>query len=597
MGHIILINGKKQAKLSVFNRLVQFGDGLFETCLVKQGRLLLWSEHFARLEKGRTQLKINAVSEKQWLKDIAKAFSMVKLDRAVVKIILSRGESQRGYGFTVDIEPTRIVIVSAMPEKAPGQYKLTTCHSGYATNQLLSNIKHCNRLEQILARAEMQSDECIMLDENGYIISATQANIFALKSGVLLTPGLDECGIEGTRRSVVLNIAADLGLGVNVGALTLQELYECDEVFVTNSVIGIKSVAKINDKNFSRQETTQRLAHAFNKHTSKRKNSILLKSKKPYFKVLLTLIIALILAWSYWANTIKTVESFVYHLPKGANIFSTADNLKRYGLIHSNYFVVTAAKIFGHESKLKSGYYDVHPNMSVLELLSDFSSAKVANRNITLIEGETVRYYYQQLLNSKALKSSESFDETMRLVGVKKPYEGYFWPDTYQVNYGDSIVSVLGRAHLILQEKLSRAWENRANDLPLSNANQALVLASLIEMETADATEKAKISGVFINRLAKNMRLQTDPTVVYALGGAYTGKLSKQDLRIKNPYNTYRNKGLPPGPIGSVGASSLNAAMHPLKSDYLYFVAKKDGSHAFAKTYKQHRLNIKKYLK
>ena len=269
MNSVVLINGKKQSKLSVFNRLTQFGDGLFETCVVKKSRLLFWSEHFARLEKGRIQLKINPVNERQWLKDIAKALSIAKLDQAVVKVILSRGESARGYGFDTDIEPTRLVIVSTMPEKTLDQYTLTTCHSGYATNQLLSNIKHCNRLEQILARTDMKGDECIMLDDNGYVISATQGNIFAVKSGVLLTPSLDECGIEGTRRSVILKIAVELGLQVNMGAVTLQELYACDEVFITNSVIGIKSVTRINEHSFSGQAITQQLIHAFNKHLSK----------------------------------------------------------------------------------------------------------------------------------------------------------------------------------------------------------------------------------------------------------------------------------------------------------------------------------------
>jgi len=597
MNKVVLINGKKQTKLSVFNRLTQFGDGLFETCLVKEGRLLLWSEHFLRLEKGRTQLKINPVSEKQWLKDIAKALSITKLDQAVVKIILSRGESQRGYGFEKDIKPTRVIIVSAAPRKTSSQYTLTTCQSGYTTNQLLSNIKHCNRLEQILARVGLHSDECIMLDDNGCVVSVTQGNIFALKSGVLLTPSLDECGIEGTRRSAILKIANDLGLKVNVGAITLKELYKCDEVFVTNSVIGMKSITKINHKVFTQQEETKRLSHAFNKHTLKRKNSVLLKPKKSYFKALLAFIVVLVMAWSHWANSIKTVESFVYQLPKGANIYSTANDLKRYGLINSSFFVVNIAKVLGFESKLKSGYYDIRPGMGVIELLGDFSSAKVANRDVTLIEGETVSQYYQQLLSVKSLKSSGSLDETMRLAGINKPYEGYFWPDTYQVNYGDSIASVFKRANQIMRQKLDQAWQDRDKTLDLKSADDALILASLIEKETAHNKEKSKIAGVFMRRLKKGMRLQTDPSVVYALGNQYKGSLSKKDLKFDSPYNTYRHKGLPPSAIGSVGQSSLHAAMHPASGDTLFFVAKKDGSHAFAKTYQQHRWNIKKYLK
>jgi 4-amino-4-deoxychorismate lyase len=258
MKEVVLINGKQQSTLSVFNRLTQFGDGLFETCIAENTSLLFWSEHFARLEKGRVQLKINPVSEKAWLEDIATALAIANIANALVKIILSRGESMRGYGFEENIEPTRLVIISAMPE-IPSKYALSICYSGYANNQLLSNIKHCNRLEQILARSELRGDECIMLDDNDCIISVTQGNIFAVKHSVLLTPNLDKCGIAGTRRAMVLKIADELDLQVRVDALTLQELLECDEVFITNSVIGIKPVASIGEKIFTQQTVTQKL--------------------------------------------------------------------------------------------------------------------------------------------------------------------------------------------------------------------------------------------------------------------------------------------------------------------------------------------------
>ncbi len=182
----------------------------------------------------------------------------------------------------------------------------------------------------------------------------------------------------------------------------------------------------------------------------------------------------------------------------------------------------------------------------------------------------------------------------MTEIKQSRPYDGYFGPDTYQINYGDSVFK---RAHHIMGQKLALAWRNRADALPLENAEQALVLASLIEKETANAQEKPKIAGVFIRRLQKSMRLQTDPSVVYALGEHYQTPLKKQDLKFKSPDNTYRNKGLPPGPISSVGADSLYAAMHPHMSDALYFVVKKDGTHAFANTYQQYKDNINKYLK
>ncbi len=598
MKKVVLINGKKQSKLNVFNRLTQFGDGLFETCVIKDTKLLFWSMHFDRLEQGRTQLKINKVSEGQWLKDINKALGIAKLEQAVVKIILSRGESERGYGFKKNIKPTRIVIVSPMPKQTADKYTLSICNSGYANNIPLSHIKHCNRLEQVLARTNMLSDECIMLNEKGNPVSVTQGNIFGIKDGVLLTPNLDNCGIEGTRRTVILKIATALKLQVKVGELTLQMLYDCNEVFISNSVIGIKSVDTINAKQFTQQTVTQKIAQVLGEESQAKKNITPLKPKKSNMKKALSLSL-IAFALFYWANTIKSEKSFVYHLPQGAGMSVTASNLEKQGVIQSRYFLMAMSKVLGFDAKIKSGYYDINPNMSVFELLNNFASAEVASRNITLIEGKTISHYYQQLINNKFLKSSGSFVDTMRLAGIKSPYEGYFWPDTYQVNIGDSVASVFKRANQKLQKNLYAEWQKRDKTLRLNNASQALILASLIEKETAHSAEKTQISGVFMRRLHIGMHLQTDPTVVYALNLSkrYRGFLTRKDLKFNSPYNTYQNKGLPPTAISSASASSLYAAMHPAKGDSLFFVSKKDGSHAFAKTYKQHQLNIKKYLK
>ncbi len=262
MKEVVLINGKQQSEISVFNRLTQFGDGLFETCLVRNSQLLLWSAHFERLEKGRVQLNINPVDERVWLHDINTALKIAHKTEAVIKIILSRGESLRGYGFEKTIEPTRIVIVSTMPHQT-SEYTLSVCPSGYANNPLLTNIKHCNRLEQILARSELEVDECIMLDENQCVISVTQGNIFAVQDGIVLTPNLDQCGIAGTRRLVVLKLAHELGIQVKITTLTLKTLLACDEVFITNSVIGIKPVIGVNKTVFKRGNITQKLINQF----------------------------------------------------------------------------------------------------------------------------------------------------------------------------------------------------------------------------------------------------------------------------------------------------------------------------------------------
>lgn len=438
MSHVILINGKKQTKLSVFNRLVQFGDGLFETCMAVDQRLLLAEAHFQRLEKGAKRLKIIPISRSILTKEIAKAVSMSKLDRAVVKVILSRGESARGYGYDKSIAPTRIIIVSSVPD-LPQTYTLSLCDSGYATNQLLSEIKHCNRLEQILARTHLKTQECIMLDPQAQVVSVTQGNIFAIKNGVLLTPGLSECGIEGTRRQAIIELARKQGLSVEVCCLSVAELLACDEVFISNSVMGIRPISQINEQKYSQHQITDRLIEVFNQHLLKRGNSALLKPKKNPLKIWAIVFLALFTAWAMWANKINILKPTVYQLPQGANIYSTADNLKRYGLVNSSQFVVWAAKVLGASETLKSGHYELTPDTSVLSLLDDFSNAHVATRKITLVEGQTVQTYFQMLSQHQALTTKLSFEKTLQNTNAKPPYDGQFWPDTYQVNYADSV--------------------------------------------------------------------------------------------------------------------------------------------------------------
>jgi UPF0755 protein len=364
--------------------------------------------------------------------------------------------------------------------------------------------------------------------------------------------------------------------------------------------MGIKPISKINEQIYTKHTITEQLGKKFKQYLLADNNSIALKPKNNFVKKISLWAVGLSLilsVWLFWANTINTEKSVIYQIHQGASIGTTATDLKNNGLIKSSLFVRLLAKLSGADFVFKSGYYQVHKNISVWQLLKDFSTANVITRDVSLIEGQTLQEYYQLLSNNQAIVSEYSLAETLKKTIANPPYEGQFWPDTYKINYGDSLVSVLNRAYVILQKKLAKAWQDRAENHLLISPDKALILASLIERETSHNAEKTKIAGVFINRLKKNMRLQTDPSVVYALGKAYTGKLRKQDLWVKSPYNTYRNNGLPPSAIGSVGQSSLDAAMHPLKSDYLYFVAKKDGTHIFAKTYKQHRINIKKHLK
>jgi len=258
MTPVILIDGKKQSKASIFNRNTQFGDGLFETCLVENKKLLFWSNHFERMKLGCDRLKISMIDETLWLSDIKKAFSLMKIDNCIVKLVLSRGESLRGYSYKDNIRPIRITIVSELKKNNQDKgFSLEFCNSGYNSNPKLAGIKHCNRLEQVIARAGIKVDDGIMLDENENVVSVTQGNIFCIQGNRLITPNLDKCGIEGTRRAVILKIAVDLGFDINIKNLSVEELLRSDEVFISNSIQGVGPVNQIEDFVYSKHKITE----------------------------------------------------------------------------------------------------------------------------------------------------------------------------------------------------------------------------------------------------------------------------------------------------------------------------------------------------
>ena len=310
-----------------------------------------------------------------------------------------------------------------------------------------------------------------------------------------------------------------------------------------------------------------------------------------------SVLLLLLIAWIFTSKDILVHQSQIIHVKAGSSIGEVAQELSEKKIIKSKSFFTTLSKLLNANKKLKSGYYELKPNTSVLTFIDQISRGDTLKTKITLIEGKTIQYYFDQLSKDPSITSNSSFDQIMNSIGVKKPFDGWFYPETYIFNYGESIENVLMKSHETMKSKLSQLWEERDKSIPLNSPYQAIILASLIENETALDYEKPLISSVFIGRLNLNMRLQTDPTVIYALGENYSPPLTRSDLQFDHPYNTYRNKGLPPGAISSVGYQSLYAALHPAKGNDLYFVAKKDGSHAFASTYDEHKENIKKYLK
>ena len=323
-----------------------------------------------------------------------------------------------------------------------------------------------------------------------------------------------------------------------------------------------------------------------------------LKNHHKFFsRVIASILLLIFFAWVLTSKDIIANKPQIFQVEPGSSIGQVAQELSDQNIIKSKRFFTSLSRLLNANKKLKSGYYEIKPDSSVLNFINQISNGESIKTKVTLIEGKTIGYYFEQLNNNPSITPNESLESVMNSIGIKKPYDGWFYPETYIFNYGESIENVLKKSHETMKFKLMELWEDRDKSVPLDSPYQAIILASLIEKETALDFEKPMISSVFIGRLNSNMRLQTDPTVIYALGDQYTPPLTRSDLQFDHPYNTYRNKGLPPGAISSVGYQSLFAALHPAKGNDLYFVSKKDGSHAFAKTYDEHKENIKKYLK
>jgi len=321
----------------------------------------------------------------------------------------------------------------------------------------------------------------------------------------------------------------------------------------------------------------------------------LAKINKTYSRLLALVILLLISIWAWTSKDMLVKEKQIYQVNHGASIGTVAKDLGDKKWINSELFFNSLSKLIGANKKLQSGYYQIDPNMGVMTFLENISIGNVVTTKVTLIEGKTLNHYFEQLSSDLSLRSVDTLEEVMKSLGIVGPYDGWFYPETYQFNYGESVRNVLARSFQVMQEKVNELWDDRANNLPFKSPYEAIILASLIEKETALDQEKSLISGVFIRRLEQGMRLQTDPTVIYALGDSYQAPLKKSDLKVDSLYNTYKYNGLPPGAISSVGYESLYAAFHPDEGKDLYFVSKKDGSHAFASNYEDHKDNIKKY--
>ena len=253
----------------------------------------------------------------------------------------------------------------------------------------------------------------------------------------------------------------------------------------------------------------------------------------------------------------------------------------------------------GQARRIRAGSYAVETGVTPRQLLDKIVQGDEQLESVRLIEGWTLRQFRAELAKAPRLKpATAQLSEAELMAALGAPGvggEGRFFPDTYRYSRGVSDLQVLKRAHQAMQRRLDSAWAERAADTPLKSAEQALILASIVEKETGLPADRGLVAGVFVNRLRIGMPLQTDPTVIYGLGEAFDGNLRKRDLLADTPYNTYTRAGLPPTPIAMPGLASLRAAVAPQPTKALYFVARGDGSSVFSETLADHNRAVNQY--
>ena len=278
----------------------------------------------------------------------------------------------------------------------------------------------------------------------------------------------------------------------------------------------------------------------------------------------------------------------------------TADLAER-GQLRNPRVLALYARFTGDATRIRAGEYLLTPGMTPLTLLDKLVAGEVVLHQLTIVEGSRFADMLAALRAHPGIVASAlDGDAIMAALGAPGVHpEGQFFPDTYRFPRGTAELEVLRSAHAALVTRLDAAWRNRDPAITLRSEYDALVLASIIEKETALAAERPLIAGVFHRRLERNMRLQTDPTVIYGLGTAFDGNLRRQDLETDGPYNTYTRAGLPPTPIALPGQGSLEAAVAPVSGDAIYFVAtgRDDGSHYFSATLEEHERAVREYLR
>jgi UPF0755 protein len=331
----------------------------------------------------------------------------------------------------------------------------------------------------------------------------------------------------------------------------------------------------------------------------------MLKTIKIFF------VIALLIGAGYYA-LVRYVQQIplplteqIYNVAPGSSAALLCHQWQQQQLVSARQCLLLKMYLRLHpsEAPVLQGVYRLADNMTLLQTLALFHSGKEAQFAITLIEGETLQQSLSRMAQAEYLRQDVTTAQAV-LQQLQWPVEwgeqpvnaeALLFPDTYYYTANSTVSELIQRAQRALLTELQQAWAQRQQDLPLQNPYQLLILASIIEKESSYPPEKILVASVFVNRLRKNMRLQTDPTVIYGLDN-FNGNISRADLNNPHPYNTYRHRGLPPGPISLVSRASLQAAAQPAETDLYYFVSKGDGTHQFSSTLEQHNAAVKQYI-
>ncbi|MBS0356966.1 MAG: endolytic transglycosylase MltG [Proteobacteria bacterium] len=328
--------------------------------------------------------------------------------------------------------------------------------------------------------------------------------------------------------------------------------------------------------------------------------------KRLFFRLLTLVLLCAVgavglLAWFAHAPVHLRQSPLDFTIEPGSPMKQVARQLVDAGVDVEPFGLILLSRMTRQANGIKAGSYEVETGVTPLGLLDKLTRGDVTQAELPLIEGWNFRQFRAALDRHPDLRHDSAGladAEILERIGAAATHpEGLFFPDTYLFSKRSSDLDILRRAYRQQQKVLLREWKQRAGGLPYRNPYQALIMASLVEKETGQAKDRPLVASVFLNRLQAGMLLQTDPTVIYGLGSDFDGNLRKQHLQNDTPYNTYTRPGLPPTPIAMPGVAALQAALHPARTQYLYFVARGDGSSAFSRTLDEHNRAVAQYIR